>query len=321
MGSERQVRYEVSIESPEHHAVSVTCTIAGASAGSSVVLRMAAWSPGSYLIRDYARFVRDVRVSTAEGTLAIRKIDKQSWCIDSAPAGEFTVHYTVYGYDLTVRTNHIDDTHAFLHGPATFLYVDELRDVPHHVLVHGAADRGWTVTTGLRPQEAGYIASNVDELLDCPIHAGVVDVRAFEAAGKPAQLVVWGYAGGGPAGDLDSRASDTKALMETHASRFDGVPYDDYSFILMLSPGAYGGLEHRNSSANLNTPHCFATNKAYVDLLELLSHEFFHTWNGKRMAPPALHRFDYTKEAHTRCLWVMEGLPATTIGTQCCAAA
>ena len=308
MSTKPELRYRISIESPERHIVGVTCTIVGAVAESSIVLRMAAWSPGSYLIRDYARYVRDVRASTAEGPLTIGKIDKQSWRVDNVPGGEFTIHYTVYGYDLTVRTNHIDDTHAFLHGPATFLYVEELRDVPHSLEVRGAAERGWTVTTGLRKQDTGYVASGLDEFLDCPIHAGAVEVREFEASGKPAQLVVWGYAGGGPAGDLDSLATDTKSLMETHASRFDGVPYDDYSFILMLSPGAYGGLEHRNSSANLNTPDCFATKNAYIDLLELLSHEFFHTWNGKRMAPPALHRFDYTEEAHTRCLWVMEGL-------------
>jgi predicted metalloprotease with PDZ domain len=88
----------------------------------------------------------------------------------------------------------------------------------------------------------------------------------------------------------------------------DGVPYDDYTFLMMLAPNQYGGLEHRKSCALLSSPFTFHPRKKYEELLELVSHEFFHLWNVKRIHPEALGPFDYAREAYTRCLWVMEGI-------------
>lgn len=301
------LRYTVRLDAADRHLAEVTLRFSPP--GDSVDVTMPAWCPGSYLIRDYARFVRDLRV-TGEGGAALRahKVDKQTWRIETGGAREVNVTYTLYGHDLTVRTNHIDPTHAFLHGPATFLYPAALRGAPVEVTIEGPA--GWTLATGLRWEEslpATVKAANIDELYDQPIHAGVTKVLAVPAK-VPTRLVIWGEKSPGGTFTESRLAEDLGAIVDDHIARMGEVPFPHYTFVLMLAHEAYGGLEHRNSSINLYHPHFAASRKAYEGLLELLSHELFHAWNGKRIAPKPLYDFDYTREAYTPCLWVMEGL-------------
>lgn len=326
--------YRLFLPKPEAHLVDVEVEIRrppeAIDAAAPIDLTMAAWSPGSYLIRDYARFVRHVKASSSQGSLSVRKLDKQTWRVSPTRADCITVAYQVYGHDLTVRTNHIDGTHAFLHGPATYLMVEGWRDVSCTVEVHAPLERGWSVATGLperddpaRADVAVFCADDADHLLDCPIHVGEASEHAFEVLGTPMRLVIWGLLTSGGVADVERLITDLQAIVEQHGRRLGGhIPCERYTFILMLSPGGYGGLEHKNSSANLHSPLCLASTKNYHSLLELLSHEFFHVWNGKRIFPEALHRFDYTREAYTRCLWVMEGLTSyydryTLLGASC----
>jgi predicted metalloprotease with PDZ domain len=299
-----RVRYSLSFPSLHAHLVDVEARFAGVS--GPVELAMAAWTPGSYLIREYARHVQDLAV---EGGRAV-KVAKDRWRIEGAPAGgELVVRYRVYGWDLTVRTNHIDDSHAFLNGAPTFLWIDALRAEPIELAVEPPA--GWSVTTALAGGPTRFTARDLDELIDSPLHLGPGQVHAFTAAGKPVRLSVWGRADAdGSAGRdrLPQLVADARAIVEAQARLFGGLPYDAYAFLLMLAPGAYGGLEHRASAALLGSPFHFSSKKSYDELLELVSHEHFHAWNVKRIRPRALGPFDYGRENYTRSLWVMEGL-------------
>lgn len=298
------ISYRIAIPEPQSHLAEVEMRVAGA--GGDFTAAMAAWCPGSYLIRDYARFVRDLEVTGAGGQpLRADKIDKQSWRVEAAGEDEVVIRYKVYGNDLSVRTNHIDDSHAFLHGPALYLYLPEHRDAAATVDVQGPPS--WHVATSLPAEGGRRVAADVDELLDAPIHLGEAPLRHFRAADRDFTLALWGV----PASSrvsVDELIHDLTAVVDLHAARFGGAPFSHYTFILMLSPGAYGGLEHQNSSANLTSPLALSSPKAYQDLLELLSHEFFHAWNGKRLMPAAWQPFDYSREQHTRCLWVVEGI-------------
>lgn len=306
-----RAHYRISVPAPETHLAHVELRITDAAAlGDTISLTMAGWSPGSYLIRDYARHVRQVAARTAGGEpRRVQKTSKDTWAIERGGTDELVVTYRVYSHDLTVRTSHIDPTHAFLHGPATYLMVEARRTEPCRVQIETPPGREWLVATGLDSDGAGFLAANVDELLDCPIHMGECEVRMFEAADVPIKLVVWTELDGPGVAGLDQLATDLSAIIDAHAARFGGkVPFRHYTFILMLTPGGYGGLEHGNSSANLHSPFGNATRKSYDGLLELLSHEFFHVWNGKRIFPAAFSPFDYHQEAYTRCLWVVEGI-------------
>ncbi len=321
-------RFVVSIPGPETHLVEVELALDAEAVGAAlrdgaVDVTLPAWSPGSYLIRDYARMVRGLVAEAAGRPAPVTKVDKQTWRIAVGAAAPVTVRYQVYAHELTVRTSHVDGEHAFLHAPATFVHVPALRDWPVELDVRPPDGRGWPLACGLPraelPADAAdpfgapapryrLRASSIDELYDSPLHLGHAESRRFTAGGKPFELALWGDRVPGGAFSVDTLVADLTAIVEDHVARFAVAPFAHYTFILMLSPDAYGGLEHRASSANLHNPRALAVRKEYEGLLELLSHEFFHAWNGKRIAPPQLLAFDYAREAHTRCLWVMEGL-------------
>lgn len=300
--------YRIVLGDLKAHLVDVEARFAGVAAhGATLDLRMAAWTPGSYLVRDYARHVQDLTAADEAGRpLEARKVDKATWRVTRGEARDVVVRYRVYAWELTVRTNHVDDTHAFLNGAPTYLWLEERRGEPAEVAVE--APPGWRVVTGLRGDPARLEAADLDELIDSPIHAGPGPVLETTAAGKPLAIALWGRVDGTGAATLEQLTADTRALVEAYAALFGGLPYDRYAFLLMLAPGAYGGLEHRRSSALLSSPYTFATRKKYEELLELVSHEYFHLWNVKRIRPRTLGPFAYDRENYTRSLWVMEGV-------------
>jgi predicted metalloprotease with PDZ domain len=300
--------YVLDLPDPASHLLHVTVDVPVDGLGDAFDLTMPAWCPGSYLIRDYARLVRDL-VAPA----AAHKIDKSTWRISVPPGADtVTVRYAVYGHDLSVRTNHVDATHAFVHPPATFAHVPALRGRRVKLEVRSPPGRPWRLATSLAAPggDAAAVhrltAPSIDALYDAPLHLGHDEVRRFEAAGVPFELAIWGDRIPGGAFTVDTLVDDIAAIAADHAARAGEVPFPHYTYILMLSHDAYGGLEHRASSANLHNPRALAVRKEYEGLLELLSHELFHAWNGKRIAPPQLLDVDYGREAHTRCLWVME---------------
>jgi predicted metalloprotease with PDZ domain len=301
-----RTRYRLAIPRPDSHLVEVEARFLDVGGLAQLDLRMAGWTPGSYLVRDYARHVEGL-VAEADGQpLPVEKVEKAIWRVRHGGAREVTVRYRVYAFELTVRTSHVDGTHAFLNGAPTYLWLDERRGEPHAVALE--LPPAWRVVTGLPREGEAWIAADLDELIDSPFHAGDGPVLELQAGGRPHELAIWGRPDAGGVATLDTLAADTKKIVEEHARVFGGLPYDRYAFVLMLAPGAYGGLEHRCSTALLSNPFAFATRKRYEELLELVSHEHFHLWNVKRIHPRALGPFDYTRESYTRSLWIVEGL-------------
>ncbi|MBI4508012.1 MAG: M61 family metallopeptidase [Deltaproteobacteria bacterium] len=315
-----RIHYRLSFPNLHAHLVSVEARFIDAAAdGPEVDLKMAAWTPGSYMIREYSRHVQDLVASDEDGrSIDVVKVDKATWRARMTHGRDLVVRYRVFGHELTVRTNHVDGTHAFLNGAPTFLWVEKRKEEP--ALVEIEAPPGFHVATSLDLVDGTYLAANLDELIDSPIHVGPSPALEFSAAGRTARLALWGRFDMGKGVVRDARGpdellaqlvADTQSIMEAHARVFGGVPYEHYTFLLLLSPGAYGGLEHKRSTALLASPFAFASRKQYEELLELISHEYFHLWNVKRIRPSVLGPFAYDREAYTRSLWVMEGVTST----------
>ncbi len=277
------------------------------STGSTLDLHLPVWTPGSYLVREYARHVQDLVAETKDGkALAVEKIDKATWRVATLGESIIVVRYAVYAADLTVRSAHADTSHAYWNGACAFLYCYAQLKAPSLVAVN--APEGWKITTPLAPESGSkhkFVARDYDELVDSPFEVGTHELVEFRALDKPHRIAIWGDC----ARARHELTADFAKIVEASAAIFDGtLPYDDYVFIMLLAPNAYGGLEHKSSTTLLSSPFTFTPKKKYEDFLELVSHEFFHLWNVKRIRPEALGPFDYQKENYTRALWMMEGI-------------
>jgi predicted metalloprotease with PDZ domain len=296
------VTHRVGLPEPKAHLVHVETCVEGA-LPDSLVLFMPVWTPGSYLVREYSRHVEGF---AAEAPAVATKIRKNAWRLDAAGARRVVVRYVVYANELTVRTSHVDDTHAFLVGASVFVAVEGHTNVGARVEI--AAPPSWPVITALPcVAERTYVAPDYDTLVDSPFSIGASYEARFEAAGKPHRFCVW------PPQAIDAERAerltqDAKRIVETEAALFGGtVPYEAYDFLLHLTPRGRGGLEHRACSALIASPQSFDKRDAYLDLLSLVAHELLHAWNVKRIRPAALVPYRYEDESYTRLLWWFEG--------------
>ncbi|HYF64252.1 MAG TPA: PDZ domain-containing protein [Herpetosiphonaceae bacterium] len=300
------VSYTIGISQPQRHLLDVTMVIDAVDT-PTLQVQMAAWTPGSYLLREYARHVRQFRAAGPDGALAARKTDRLTWAIETNGADCVTVQYQVYGYELTVRTNHVDHTHAHIIPAATLMYVPERSGAASQVSV--VAPAGWQIATGLDPlpgaERPTFLSDDIDHLFDSPFEVGLHERHEFSVDGKTHAIVIWGHGNEDP-GRL---VADTRRIVEAERDFWGGLPYEHYTFFLMLGgPNAGGGLEHRNSTSLLLPRHIFKPRKSYERFLSLTAHEFFHVWNVKRLRAAPLGPFDYTRENYTRQLWMMEGI-------------
>ena len=300
-----RISYALAMSRPHTHLYEVTITIDGWSE-PRLDLVMPSWTPGSYMIREYARHVQEFAVTSDGHAARWQKTAKDAWRVETPLHGRVRVSYRVYAHDLTVRTNHLDGTHGFANGAATFMFI--LGRIHEPVTLEVAVPPRWQVATGLESMGGGngtfrFRARDYDELVDCPVECGTHRVLEFEVDGVPHRMALWGRGNE----DEAQLTEDTRAIVQAQREFFGGVPYKRYTFIHHLAAGR-GGLEHRNSAVFLVDRFGFRPRSSYERFLELVSHEFFHVWNVKRIRPKPLGPFDYRCENHTRQLWTMEGV-------------
>jgi predicted metalloprotease with PDZ domain len=325
-GPAPEINFTVSMLRPHTHLLEVEIRLQQATGtpGAETDLIMPVWTPGSYLVREFARHVQDFRATDATGkTLTWTKINKNTWRIATLGSRDWRATYRVYANELSVRTNELNSEHAFWNNAALLMYPAGLLNVPS--TLHVLAPDPWKVATGL-PVLPGpkntFRAENFDILYDSPVEVSNFKTLSFEVKGVPHRIIIDGEGNYDP----EKMRTDVKKIVETEVELMGGeIPYHDYTFILHLRANTGGGLEHLNSTA-LGYPRfgfgpepkerSETVNSAgpgapplrtYRGFLTLVAHEFFHLWNVKRIRPDALGPFDYTKENYTRLLWVAEG--------------
>ncbi len=298
------ISYSVGMAKPFTHLLEVEMRLKWPQMPSQTELKIPVWTPGSYLVREYARHVQDFKVKDAAGkALPWRKTSKNTWQIDTGIAKEIVATYKVYSNELTVRTNELNDEHAFWNNAALLMFPKDQLKASSTVTVkpHGK----WKIATGL-PRVAGqantFRAENFDVLYDSPFEVSNFKETTFSVQGKPHRIVITGEGNY----DLKKMADDTAKIVEEGYKIFGELPFDDYTFIINLRGG--GGLEHLNSTALQWNRFGFKPQSRYIGFLHLVAHEYFHLWNVKRIRPDALGPFDYENENYTKLLWVAEGL-------------
>lgn len=306
-----ELSFTVSMPEPNTHLLQVEMRVRGAGGAAlppQLDLVMPVWTPGSYLVREYARHVQDFTPAAEDAKsapLPWHKVNKDTWRVETGGAREVVVSYAVYANELTVRTNELNDRHAFWNNAATLMYVAGFLGASATIAV--VPRPGWKIATGLPPiagRRDTFRAENFDVLYDSPFLVSDFRVLPFEVKGVPHRIVVDGEGNYDP----ERMRRDVQKIVEAAVGMMGEIPYRDYTFLLMLHPTAGGGLEHLNSTALLFRRYNFRPESAYKDFLTLVAHEYFHLWNVKRIRPDALGPFDYTAENYTRLLWVAEGL-------------
>lgn len=310
--------YSIAAPIPASHEVRVSIEVPAELSRQSLTLRLPAWIPGSYMVRDYARHVLDLSASSGGRLIAVEKTDKSTWTIPASPEA-VRVELTVYAWDLSVRGAHVDQTHVYFNGACVFpeilqhqgaiqLDIEPIPDIP---------DQAWVATSmrAIAVDARGfgrYEVADYDELIDHPFEIAEQTNIPVDVNGIAHRLIIRG------AMDFDQEqlAKDCQKIFETH-HRLMGTPedLDRYDVLAYAEVDGYGGLEHRWSTSlavslrDLPQRVAGQTDRAaYRKLLGLISHEYFHLWNVRRLKPQAFEPMDLTGEVHTRLLWVFEGI-------------
>jgi predicted metalloprotease with PDZ domain len=303
-----QVQATFDAREPETHLVRVTMRFP-ASDASVRTFRMPAWVPGSYKIRDFGRHVQDLEAQVGGRPVRHQHPTKDSWVVPATRGQPVTLTYRVYCRELTVDTSHVTADHAHLLPTTLAMYDEASRPLPHRVGLR--LPRGWRAWSGLEGDALDgrlEAAQDYDHLIDCPIECGPPEdyvVRRFTARGRPHRHVVWRP----PAGVDWARVDrDMRAVVEETVKVWGEAPYRHYTFLTLVAAEHGGGLEHRNSTAlGADPSHLLSDDRLQTRFLPLVAHEFFHTWNVKRVLPAAFQPYDLQNEAYTDLLWLFEG--------------
>jgi predicted metalloprotease with PDZ domain len=317
--------YRLEFTDPAGHCLDVTMTIESPIAQQTI--SMPVWIPGSYMIREFAKNVVSLSATQNGQAVESKKIDKATWRMDCVANAPLTISYRVYAWDRSVRTNYFDQSRGFV-NPAALMFCNDTAanescalDIVAPSFTEGA---GWKVATAMRAIDCDargfgrYSADNFDEFIDHPIECAAFDEFTFEAGRVPHRFVISGR----HRGDLERLKRDTQKICQAHIDLFGDTkaedvsknpPFDRYVFQLHVVDEGYGGLEHRASTALISPRHNLpskndpAIGEGYLELLGLISHEYFHAWNVKRIKPAAFTPYDVSRENYTRLLWLFEG--------------
>lgn len=298
------IQYTIAFPETQNHYLHITAKFP--TTKNETELTMATWAPGSYLIREYARHIDTMSMTDQDGNeVAYQKTKKNRWTAQTKNVKTLVVKYRLYCNEMTVRTNWTGRAFSMINGAPTFITQVGKREHPHHVEL--SLPKNWKRSSSALPNTDNpheYVAENFDILVDNPIVAGNVAVYPFEVGGVPHQLVNVGEAG---YWDGAKAAADLKKMVAAHHEMWGVIPYKNYQFINIIAE-AGGGLEHDNCTVIMTSRWSFRNKSRYTSWLSLASHEFFHTWNVRRLRPKTLIRYDYENEMYTQSLWIAEGI-------------
>ncbi len=310
------ITHRIAIEDAHAHLFRVTLNVPRPAARQRISLPV--WIPGSYLLREFARHLSGMTAAQGRRALPVEQLDKATWRVECTGRSALVVSYLVYAFDTSVRAAFLNAQRGFFNGTSVFLRVEGREAEPQRMELRALPD-GWQAATAMRAvmvDSAGrgvYEADDYDELVDHPVELGTFWRGHFSAQGVPHEFVVSGAL---PDFDAARLLADAQRICEAEIRFWHGgkkPPHARYVFMLNTVDDGYGGLEHRNSTALIaarrdlpqrGRPECA---DGYIELLGLISHEYFHTWNVKRLKPREFEPYDYTQENYTGLLWFFEG--------------
>ncbi|MBX7224024.1 MAG: hypothetical protein K1Y36_29175 [Blastocatellia bacterium] len=302
-----KIAYRLAFQHPASHLFEVELSISGITT-PSIRIAMPAWSPGRYAIYDFAKNVQEFTAKDSQSTaLPIQKSDKQTWVVATNNIRECTVSYRVYANDLSGTFSILNEQHANLNGASIFAYV--VGHKPDPVTLHVALPKGWKIINSAADttDQTTFTFPNYDLLIDAPTEMGpAFEVLSFTVAGQTYRVMVSQL---GEAGDAKPFVAELEKIVRTQVALMGSPDFRHYTFLFNFAPNqSYGdGMEHL-ASTNIIVVGGLRNPAIMQEALLVGSHEFFHVWNVKRLRPVELGPWDYSKEVHTKSLWIAEGL-------------
>lgn len=305
------VAYRVELDDRQAHLYRVSMTLPAPAARQ--LLRLPVWLPGSYLLREFARHLQDLEATQRGRPLRVEQLDKTTWCVHAEPGVPLEARWRVHALDASVRGAWLDGERGFFNGSSLFLAADGHTDGPQRLTL-GRLPAGWAVAGAMPRRGRGWEAADYAELIDHPFELGRFWRGTFEAGGVVHEIAV---TGAWPGFDGARLLADGARICRAQIRLWHGrgrPPFARYLFLLRAADDGYGGLEHRASTAllcqrrDLPRSGTAATDAGYLRLLGLISHEYFHAWNVKRLTAVELAAPDLGREAYTRLLWWFEGV-------------
>ena len=303
MSASTPLRYRVAMPEPSSHEFHVTLQVPAMRERPVLDLVFPAWTPGSYMVRDFSRHIYDLQTTSNGRAIPSERLDKLRWRVQGG-GHPVDVSYRVFAFDQSVRTSFLDGDRAFLSGTSLFFLVQGEETRPCLLDIEPPA--GWRISTALpaargtrnRIRAAGY-----DQLVDEPVEIGHHRVYVFRQGGTRFEVTITGPSNA----DVARLLADLRRMVDATGALFGGFPFARYLFIVHALPERGGGLEHACSCTLDIAGMAFEDEKGYQRFNELAAHEFFHAWNVKRIRDQVLGPFDYTAENYTRLLWFHEG--------------
>lgn len=312
------IHYHIIPVDPKAHLFAVTMTLQ--KPHPKQVVSLPAWLPGSYMVRDFAKNIIELKAKGDDGeALKLTQLDKQTWSVDQH-CEQITLTYQVYAWDLSVRTAHLDMTHGFFNGSSVFLAAHGFEADLHTVTMQAPTDpslKQWRLATSMTRQSGDefafgeFCAQSYDDLIDHPVEMGMFTQASFEACGVRHDIVL----NGRHRAHMPRLCQDLKAICEYQIKLFGTpAPFERYLFMTTVLDNGFGGLEHRSSTAlmcsrkDLPLSMDAPINNDYRSYLSLCSHEYFHSWNVKRIKPECFLPYQLEAETYTPQLWAYEGI-------------
>lgn len=301
------VDYVISFPNAVHHEAEVSATFSEVPSGT-FAFRMSRTSPGRYALHEFAKNVYNVKATNGKGELLdITRPDPYQWVVESND-GTVNVSYTLFANRGGGTYAQVDETHAHLNIPATFMFAPSQANRPINVVFDVREDLNWKVATQLKKEGGNrFSAPNLQYFMDSPTEISNHQIRAFDVESNGKNYTVnFVLHHNGTSAELDAYFEDVKAIVLQQKEVFGELPdfdFGEYFFLGCYIPNASGdGMEHRNSTI-LTTTRSLADGGA----IGTVSHEFFHAWNVERIRPKSLEPFDFEEANMSGELWFAEG--------------
>jgi predicted metalloprotease with PDZ domain len=270
-----------------------------------VVLSLPAWTPGSYELDHFARYVSGFRASSSGQPLKIDKLDFDTWRLMPGLDTDVTVEFDFGSDTLDTGMSYMARDFAFFNGTNLFLYAQgQPLDAPATVTI--VTEPEWRVATGLRSSgDLTYTATDYHELVDMPTFVGAFDLDSAQVGDIWFRMAT--YPAGAVAGATRAEMWDqVQRMMPPMTAVFGETPWADYTILLAFDDDFPGGsaLEHSNSHLGIFHTQFIGS----PVLASVVAHEIFHAWNVKRLRPVELYPYVYDRPQPTDLLWVSEGI-------------